>query len=111
MKFANGRRKPEGSGRQKGIPNKVTKNFRDAVTKLIEDKQDHFIEWLEAIPNPKDRFDVICKLADFVYPKISRVEHSGSIGEPLLGFDVTPYERRQLLIQLKSKLNEKPRLI
>ncbi len=44
MKFTNGRREPEGSGRKKRSPNKFTKTFPDAVTKLIEDKQDHFIE-------------------------------------------------------------------
>jgi len=38
MAYPKGAPKPEGSGRQKGTPNKITKSMRDAVYQAFENK-------------------------------------------------------------------------
>lgn len=102
MAAPKGRPKPVGSGRTKGAENKVTRTFREAVTNLIEKSQDEFIGWLGEIEDPKARFDVVHKLAEYAYPKFSRVEHTGEDGGPIETVEVTPEQRRQLLQRMMN---------
>jgi hypothetical protein len=60
--------------RPKGVPNKTTQTFKEAVNNLIEMNQENFIQWLAEIESPVQRFDVICKIAEFAYPKLSRAD-------------------------------------
>ena len=103
MKFQKGNPKPPTAGRKKGVENKVTRSFREAVTNLIEMSQDQFIHWLGEIEDPKARFDVVHKLAEYAYPKFSRVEHTGENGGPIETVEVTPEQRRQLLQKMMNE--------
>ena len=80
-------------GRQPGSPNKVTREFRETVRKLLEDNADNFGRWLMLVaegdgtdsgkPDPGKALDIIAKLAEFAAPKLARTEVVGDGGGPL----------------------------
>jgi hypothetical protein len=72
-------------GRKKGSVNKVTREFRETVTKVLEDNSDNVGAWLEqvALVDPAKALDLIAKLAEYAAPKLSRAEHTGGDGGPL----------------------------
>lgn len=100
-------RKCEGSGRAKGTPNKVTREFRAIVQDLIDENADNVRVWLkqtaEGVPaeiqrnedgstvviraavagDPGKAVDLLNKLAEYAAPKLSRRELTGPNGTPL----------------------------
>lgn len=82
--------KPEGAGRKKGTPNKTTLQFKEAVTNLLEWGAPQFIEWIAQIDTPEKRFDIVFKMAEYAYPKMARVEHTGKDGGAIEHMEVTP---------------------
>jgi hypothetical protein len=96
-------------GRQKGTPNKVTAEMREAFRQLIEGEVDELraalhevrfgIEIEKQVPSPdgkgtvtvvgrlnadpKGYLDTIGKLAEFCIPKLARSEHVGEDGGPM----------------------------
>lgn len=72
-----------GKGRPKGLPNKETSRFKEALSELFEKNADNMIGWLEQIDEPKERFDILNKFAEFIYPKLQRTEMSGIDGEAI----------------------------
>ena len=88
MPFQKG--KPKTGGKTKGTPNKVTQTFREAVANFLELSQDEFLNWLKEMDSPKDRFDAVCKLAEYAHPKFSRIEHTGKDGNPIEHQEITP---------------------
>lgn len=66
----------EGAGRKKGVPNKDTKEIREAFQKLIEDNLENMTEWLMRVAekNPAKAIELINGLSDYVIPKLSRAE-------------------------------------
>lgn len=100
MTVTKSKRKPTGAaamgagpGRPKGVPNKVTTEFRAAVTRLLEATQDNMIRWLTQVaegdgteygrPDPAKALDLMAKLAEYSNPKLGRVEHVGDGGGPV----------------------------
>lgn len=93
------KRKPSGAaalgpgpGRPKGVPNKVTTEFRDTVRKLLDDNRENVALWLEQVASgngnpdkadPGKALDLLAKLAEFAAPKLGRVEHTGEGGGPV----------------------------
>jgi hypothetical protein len=81
------------NGRPKGIPNKVTQDFRDTVRRLLEDNSQNFGRWLSLVaegdgseqgkPDPGRALDLIAKLAEFAAPKLGRIEHAGDQEQPM----------------------------
>lgn len=78
-----------GPGRKKGIPNKVTQEFRETIRQLLEDNKDNVGKWLTAVAeggsdpdkaDPGKALDLMAKLAEFAAPKLGRVEHVGDGG-------------------------------
>ena len=69
------------SGSRKGVPNKTTKEIRDAYQKFVEDNVSNFQEWIERIAekNPAKAIELISNLSDFVLPKLSRTEVKAEI--------------------------------
>lgn len=82
----------EGSGRPKGSPNKVTKQFRDTIQQLLENNSENVEIWLTQVaigdddnkPDPKGALDMLAKLAEFAAPKLARTELVGDADQPVV---------------------------
>ena len=80
----------EGSGRPKGSPNKVTKQFRDTIQQLLDNNSENVEKWLTEVatgtndtkPDPKGALDMLAKLAEFAAPKLARTEVVGDETQP-----------------------------
>lgn len=68
------------NGRPKGVPNKSTTQFKEALNNLFEVAAPQMVEWLGEIKEPEKRFDVLGKFADYLYPKLARQEVTGLDG-------------------------------
>ena len=67
-------------GRQKGIPNKLTKEIRKVLKDLIYKELDEIQEHLDAL-EPKQRIELVIKLIPYVLLKVDNISHSAN--EPL----------------------------
>lgn len=78
----NGNSLPAG-GRPKGVPNKTTTQFKEALNHLLEESAPKMIEWLEQVDSPEKRFDILTKMAEYIHPKLARSEVTGKDGGPI----------------------------
>lgn len=70
------------AGRQKGTPNKITQDFKLAVTRLVESAD--LGELLADTPKER-RLEALCRIAEYAFSKAPRaVELSGKDGEALI---------------------------
>lgn len=60
-------------GRTPGIPNKNSAELRDMVQLLVEQKYDHFSEWIDrvAVDNPAEAFKLSAGLIAYCVPKLN----------------------------------------
>jgi hypothetical protein len=65
---------PVPNGRPRGVPNKATTRFKEALNELFETAAPDMVKWLAEIDNPKERFDVLSKFANYIYPQLARTE-------------------------------------
>lgn len=78
-------------GRVAGTPNKVTTEFRQTVTALLEKNASNVDLWLQQVatghgenkPDPAKALDLLAKLAEYGAPKLSRSELTGKDGGPI----------------------------
>ena len=85
------RKRPKTGGRVKGTPNKVNREFRETIRKLLDDNADNVGEWITQVAeghgenkaDPAKALDLLAKLAEFAAPKLGRVEHVGDGGGPM----------------------------
>ena len=65
-----------GPGRPKGLPNKVTTEFKETIQKLLDENRDNVSLWLTQVAesDPGRALDLIAKLADFAAPRLARTE-------------------------------------
>lgn len=75
-------------GKKRGVPNKVTTEFKEHLNALLEYAAPDMVKWLEEIDDPFKRFEVLSKFAEYVHPKLARNEHTGKDGEDL-NFTIT----------------------
>ena len=68
MSFENGHIKV--GGRQKGVPNRATKEFRDRIGAFLYNELEVLPENFRAIKSPEKKLDILIKLLPFVVPKI-----------------------------------------
>lgn len=75
--------KPPNSGRRKGVPNKSTRDVREAIAEFAQANVDQMSEWLEAIPDPARRMDLYLRAIEYHIPKVARTEITGADGGPV----------------------------
>lgn len=71
-------------GRLKGTPNKLTKEIRVVLKKIMAEELKSIPEILNSL-EPRERLELLIKLMPYVLPKIQSVNHT--TGEPF-DFDV-----------------------
>lgn len=91
-----------GKGRPKGVPNKDTKEIREAFQMLIEENLDNMTEWLKRVAdkNPAKAMELINGLSDYVIPKLNRTEVKAEISTDEVDLSQLPKET------IKKLLNE-----
>ncbi|MDC0382169.1 hypothetical protein OAM60_00220 [Flavobacteriaceae bacterium] len=67
-------------GRQKGTPNRITKELRSLLKDVMYDEIGALQERLDTL-NPKDRVELLIKLMPYALPKVTSVSHTTN--EPL----------------------------
>jgi len=85
MAFKGGDENINREGRPKGVPNKTTKQIREAYQKLTEDNLDNMTVWLAQIAadSPEKAMDLMLRLSEYIIPKLARTEVTGNDGEDL----------------------------
>lgn len=82
---------PGNPGKPKGATNKVTREFKATVKRLLEDNADNMGIWLRQVAegskevkaDPGKALDLLARLAEYAAPKLGRVEHTGEDGGPI----------------------------
>ncbi len=81
-----------GPGRPKGMPNRVTVEFRETVKALLEDNAQNVSLWLSHVAtgggdpdkaDPAKALDLLAKLAEYAAPKLARTEVVGDATAPV----------------------------
>lgn len=67
-------------GRQKGTPNKLTKELRSVLKDILYEEIDRLPERLNELET-KERLELVIKLMPFVFPKVQSVLQS--VDEPI----------------------------
>lgn len=72
-------------GRKAGVPNKVTQQFRESISILLEQNAENYAIWLQQVASddPAKALDLITRLAEYAAPKLSRTEYVGDANNPL----------------------------
>ena len=78
-----GRTRTSGQGRKKGVPNKATKEAREAIAKFVDANAGRMQVWLDAVAkdDPEKAFQLLNSVIEYHVPKLARteVEHSGKV--------------------------------
>lgn len=84
---------PPGPGRPKGIPNKATKDARQAIAAFVDGNAHRLTEWLDQVangipeadvkPNPAKAFELFQSVVEYHIPKLGRTEHTGKDGDSI----------------------------
>ena len=85
------RKRAKTGGRVAGTPNKATKEFRETITKLLDDNAENVGIWLQQVAeghgevkaDPGKALDLVAKLAEYAAPKLNRTEMTGKDGGPM----------------------------
>ena len=67
-------------GREKGTPNRITKELRSLLKDIMYDEIGALQERLDAL-NPKERVELLIKLMPYALPKVTSLSHTTN--EPL----------------------------
>jgi hypothetical protein len=90
--------KRDGAGRKAGVANKVTLEFKEAVTKLLNDCTENFQAWLMEVAkeDPAKAFDILSKLGEYAFPKLARTELANAPGETFKTETITESDQQIL---------------
>jgi len=67
-------------GRQKGTPNRMTKELRTLLKDILYQELEQVRERLELL-EPKERIELLIKLMPYIIPKVTSISHTTN--EPL----------------------------
>jgi hypothetical protein len=83
MAFKKG--KPKTGGKKKGVPNKITRDIKEAYRQLIENNLDNLTGWLEKIAekDPEKAIRIISDLSEYIIPKLARTDLTGKIKQDI----------------------------
>lgn len=75
-----------GKGRTKGVPNKLTVEFKQAVNNLLAYAAPEMVGWLKEVADkdPEKALAIVDKFAEYCAPKLSRTELTGVDGGPVV---------------------------
>lgn len=76
---------PKTGGRQKGTPNKVTRNLRQALNDFLENNIHELQNCFDQLDDPKDKLTLLIKLAEFAIPKMRAVDNTHVIEQRIDG--------------------------
>lgn len=67
-------------GRPLGIPNKATRNAREAIAAFVDGNAHRLTEWLDRIAedNPKAAFDAFQSIIEYHIPKLQRTDNTNT---------------------------------
>ena len=74
-----------GMGRVKGVPNKATRNAREAIAMLVDNNTSRLEGWLDEIAakDPEKAWRCMMDVIEYHIPKLARTELSGPNGGPV----------------------------
>lgn len=70
-------------GRKPGVPNKATRDVRQAIARFAETTVEDFTRWVGEIEDPAKRCDVFLRALEYHVPKLARSELTGANGGPV----------------------------
>jgi len=80
-------KKPRIGGRQKGTPNKITNEAREAIALFVDNNAHRLEGWLEQVAekNPEKAFQLFQSVIEYHIPKLARTEQTltGADGGPV----------------------------
>lgn len=88
--------------------NAHTRRFKAALNNLLEHSADDMIIWLQEIDCPVKRFAVLKDFAEYIYPKLARVEQQTTEtlvdknGEKILKEDIEILKNAGVLSELNK---------
>ena len=82
------------AGNRKGIPNKATKEIREAFKLLVEDNLVNMKVWLSDVAeeDPEKALNILLKMSEFVVPKLQRQEIEHEIRDKQVIINVSSTE-------------------
>ena len=62
-------------GREKGTPNRLTKELRTILKDVLYNELERIEELLESLES-KERLELVIKILPFILPKVNKIEHT-----------------------------------
>lgn len=95
-------------GKPFGTKNKVTNEFKVALNNLLKESSPKIQKWLDhvAAEDPGRALDCLCKLAEYIHPKLARQEHVGDPEQPIESRLVVESFLSNLTLDVKDKMRK-----
>ena len=77
-------------GREKGTPNKLTKEIRKILNDIVHIELEKVEKNLNTL-EPKQRLEILIKLMPYVLPKAESISESDSKSEPIKWVEIKSY--------------------
>ena len=77
-------------GREKGTPNKLTKEIRKILNDIVHKELEKIEEKLNTL-EPKQRLELLIKLMPYVLPKVESISDSDSASKPIQWVEIKSY--------------------